>query len=741
MRQYELIEAVQLYNPNVNEVLLNKAYIYSMRKHLKQKRISGDPYFTHPLEVAAILINMRLDETTIAVALLHDTLEDTSATREEIDKLFGSEIGGLVEGVTKLTKLDFISHKAIQAENLRKFLLAVCDDIRVLLVKFADRLHNMRTLTSMRPDKQVRIAEETMEVYAPLAGRMGMQDMREELEDLSFRYINKDAWSAITTKLDEMYQKNSDLILQIEQELEKLLKVSGIEGRVYGRQKKAWSIFRKMQRKALSFEQLSDIYGFRVIVDSPEDCYRVLGLAHMRWSMVPGRFKDYISTPKHNGYKSLHTTLVGLARQRVELQIRTESMNDIAERGIAAHSLYKDKGSDVSTNPSTQAEAHVYDGLKQIINSLSDGANPEEFLEHTKLELFQDQVFCFTPKGRLISLPRGATPIDFAYAVHTQIGHSCIGVRVNGRNMPLMTSLRNGDEVEIITAKNAVPSSAWEAFAVTGKAKSAIRKATRAAVKQQYSGLGRKLLENTFARYNKIFSREDLGLLVAKLARSDVDDILAAVGCGELSSLEVLRALYPNHKEERLLSGSKVVNVGALALSNTPMDKESAMALLEVSKEEDSGQDLPIRCVNMGLPVRFCPSGAVPGDRIVGIIEPGKEIVIYPIQALALKAYEADPERWVDVRWDLESTVERRFFACLRIVISDELGVLAKITRIISDQDTSIKNMVINAFAEDFYELFIHLAVWDLKHLSMIMSQLKLLPFVNDLRRIYDERS
>lgn len=755
IRQYELVERVQAYKPDANEVLLNKAYVYAMRKHGGQKRISGDPYFVNPLEVAAILTRMRLDETTIAVALLHDTLEDTTATREELDSLFGEEIGLLVEGVTKLKKLDFVSHKAIQAENLRKFLIAVCEDIRVLLVKFADRLHNMRTLDGLRRDKQIRIAEETMEIYAPLAGRIGMQDMREELEELAFRYMNMEAWQIVTNKLNETTARNRDLVLEIENLLVQALAKANIKGRVFGRQKKPWSIFTKMQTQALSFEQLCDIYGFRVIVDNPEDCYRVLGLVHQTWSMVPGRFKDYISTPKQNGYQSLHTTIVGPSRQRVELQIRTTEMDYLAEYGVAAHVIYKEKSQKITDESVSSSELYIYNSLRQIIQSLSEGANPEEFLEHTKLELFQDQVFCFTPKGKLISLPRGATPIDFAYAVHTEIGHCCIGVKINGRNMPLMSTLKNGDEVEILCAKDRTPPTAWEALAVTGRARSAIRRATRQVIRQQYHGLGIRLLQRSFTRNNKVFSLDDLALVVGRLARRDVDDILTAVGCGEISSRDVLKALYPDHKYERMASKqndtkdtSRLVNltnqIGVRFKIDSQNQDDNHLDFVlneDIGLLEDSPKAIvPILGVNEDLPVRFGGGGAVPGDKIVGIVEAGVEIVIYPIQSSALTAYEKNPERWIDVRWDLDEEHAKRFAACLRVVLENTPGSLAKVSRIIADHDTNIKNMSFVSLASDFYELFIDLEVWDLTHLNLLISQLKLVNNVNEVRRIYDDR-
>lgn len=552
MRQYELVERVQKYKPDVNEALLNKAYVYAMQKHGQQKRASGDPYISHPLEVAAILTEMHLDESTIAVALLHDTIEDTTATRQEIDELFGEDIGALVEGLTKIKKLDLVTKKAKQAENLRKLLLAISDDVRVLLVKLADRLHNMRTLDHMSAEKRARISEETMDIYAPLAGRMGMQDMREELENLAFRHINPEAYETVTRRLEELSQRNEGLIKKIEEELSELLQAEGLKNaQVKGRQKKPYSVFRKMQSKSLSFEQLSDVWGFRIIVDDIPSCYRALGIVHTRWRVVPGRFKDYVSTPKQNDYQSIHTTIIGPSRQRIELQIRTRRMHEIAEYGIAAHALYKDRDAvtgDLTRSPTSNA----YAWLRRTIESLAEGDNPEEFLEHTKLELFQDQVFCFTPKGQLIALPRGATPIDFAYAVHTNIGDTCVGAKINGRIMPLVTRLNNGDEVEIIRSGIQVPPPAWEEIVVTGKARAAIRRATRAAIRKQYAGLGYRILERTFERAGKTFSRDGLKPVLHRLGQKEIEDAIAAVGRGELSSLDVLRAVFPDHQDERV---------------------------------------------------------------------------------------------------------------------------------------------------------------------------------------------
>ena len=741
MRQYELVERVQRYKPDVNEALLNKAYVYAMQKHGHQKRASGDPYFSHPLEVAAILTDMRMDEATIAVALLHDTIEDTSATRQEIDQLFGPDMGKLVEGLTKLKKLDLVSKKAAQAENLRKLLLAISDDVRVLLVKLADRLHNMRTLDHMRPDKRVRIAEETMEIYAPLAGRMGMQDMREELEELAFRNINPEAHLAVTDRLAAFFERNTGLVEEIEQALSELFVEHALYAEVKSRRKKPWSVFRKMETKAISFEQLSDLIGFRVVLANVEDCYRALGAIHTTWSMVPGRFKDYISTPKQNDYRSIHTTIVGPSRQRVELQIRTQAMDAVAEYGVAAHSIYKDHGSVTQTGGhAISKDTNAYAWLRQTIEALSEGDNPEEFLENTKLELFQDQVFAFTPKGRLIALPRGATPIDFAYAVHTDVGDTCVGAKVNGRIMPLMTELKNGDEVEIIRSKAQVPPAAWESIVVTGKARSAIRRATKNAIRKQYSGLGVRILERAFERAGKVFSREQIKPVLHRLARKDVEDVLADVGRGELSSPDVMKAVFPDHKEDRSAQPPKPREEGWFNLRNAAGMLFQVPGLASSRKSRSSAGDpkgaVPIRGVSGDLPVSFAPEGAVPGDRIVGIVQPGKGITIYPIQSPSLTQYDDQPERWIDVRWDIDEAMRERFPARVSVTAINEPGSLASIAQTIAANDANIHTLSMVQTASDFTEMVFDLEVWDVKHLNRLISQLKDNASVSDARRV-----
>ena len=729
MRQYQLVERVKRYNPAADEALLNRAYVYAMRAHGTQKRASGDLFFGHPLEVAAILTDLKLDDATIAAAVLHDTVEDTAATLDEIKTSFGPQIGELVDGLTKIKRLDLVSKRAAQGENFRKLLLAIAADVRVLLVKLADRLHNMRTLQFMSQEKRKRIAEETLDIYAPLAGRMGIQEMREELEDLAFRNLHPEAYETISRRLTELSEKSERLVEEIERDLTARLAAKGLTAKVTGRQKQPYSIWRKMERKSVAFEQLSDIIGFRIIVDTVDDCYRALGVVHTTWPMVPGRYKDYVSTPKQNDYRSIHTTVIGPKQQRVELQIRTPEMADVAEYGIAAHALYKDGG----TDPSKLAnESRAYQWLRRTIDLLAEGDSPEEFLEHTKLELFHDQVFCFTPKGRLIALPRGATPIDFAYAVHTDVGNNAVGCKINGRMAPLLTELQNGDEVEIVRADGQTPPAAWESLVVTGKARAAIRRATRAAVRRQYAGLGRQILERAFQRAGKVYSAEKLKGALSRLARASADDVLAAVGRGEMFSGDVVRAVHPDYKDDRRHGGPDPNGAGWVSVGQDPV--------LKIKLPDGSGPDsqaIPVRGIGSDLPIRFAPNGgAVPGDRIIGILTPGEGVTIYPIQSPALAAFDNEPDRWLDVRWDVDGGGQERFPARLGLESINEPGTLAIIAQVIADHDGNIENVSMKRRTQDFTDMTVDLSVWDLKHLNSIIAELRAKPVVSKVERV-----
>ena len=732
MRQYELVDRVKRYNPQADEDLLNKAYVYAMKAHGQQRRASGDPYFSHPLEVAAILTDLKLDDATIVAAVLHDTIEDTSATHEEIHQLFGEKIAELVQGLTKLKKLDLVSKRAEQAENFRKLLLAVASDVRVLLIKLADRLHNMRTLQHMKADKRSRIAEETLEIYAPLAARMGMQAMRNELEDLSFRHLRPDAHAMILVRLDELRARNGLLIAKIEVELSEQFAARQIAAEVKGRQKQPYSVWRKMERKSIAFEQLSDIYAFRILVGSVGDCYSALGIVHTTWPSVPGRFKDYVSTPKPNDYRSLHTTVIGPGRQRAELQIRTRDMHEIAEYGIAAHALYKDGRA--LDDSALSRESKAYQWLRRTVEMLAEGDNPEEFLEHTKLELFVDQVFCFTPKGTLIALPRGATTIDFAYAVHTDVGNSAVGAKINGSVAPLISELHNGDEVEILCAQGQVPPAAWETLVVTGKARAAIRRATRDAVRKQYSGLGRKIVERAFERIGKAYSDEKLRSALPRLARASIDDVLADLGRGDMTSGDVVKALYPDFRDERVAGPAPdKSDAGWFGL------KRAASLVFKIPGVRASQPDkaIPIRGLGGNLPVRFAPNGgAVPGDRIVGIFTPGEGITIYPIQSNALSAFEDQPDRWLDVRWDIDPERRENYPAQIAVTALHEPGALAEIATVIGDNGGNIENITMVSRSADFREMLIDVDVWDLKQLMNIVAQLRTKKIISKIERV-----
>ena len=749
MRQYELVEKVLSYNPKANEALLNRAYVYAMKAHGQQKRASGDPYFSHPLEVASILTGLKLDDETIATALLHDTIEDTQTTKDEIDRLFGPKVASLVDGLTKIEKLNLVSKKTQQAENFRKLLIAISSDVRVLLVKLADRLHNMRTLEHMRPEKRRLIAQETMDIYAPLAGRMGIQEIRDELEELSFRWLHPAAYETLMSRLNVLREQNRGLTQEIATELKAKLEAQSIKAEVSSREKKPYSIWLKMQNKQIGLEQLSDVYGFRVIVPKLEDCYAALGVVHTTWRVVPGRFKDYISTPKHNEYQSIHTTIVGPRHQRVELQVRTAEMHQIAEYGVAAHSGYKLaalarlNGDARGIRGPAPGESSAYQWLRKLVDNLLEGDNPEEFLEHTKLELFLDQVFCFTPKGRLIALPRGANAIDFAYAVHTNVGNRCVGAKINGRHMPLMNELKNGDEVEIILSDAQTPPAAWENAVLTGKARSAIRRATKEAVRKQYLSLGRDIMKAALERAGKS-GDTDLAQVLLRVGQRSVEDLFTAVGRGEITADEVLKAVDPALVQEGAPKRRTITrnDEGWFNLRRVTSFKFRWPGLLAGSEDlagsddEDGEKGIPIRGVNGSSIVRFCDGGAVPGERIVGILDPGQGITIYPIHSPHLRDFEDQLDRWIDVTWDIREGATELFPARIQVVAVNEPGSLGKIASVIGAAGANIDKLQMISRGHDYTEMLIDVEVLDLKHLTDMLNGVKNLNVVSSVNRI-----
>jgi len=710
MRQFELVERVKSYDPGADEDAINRAYVYAMKMHGSQLRASGDPYFSHPIEVAGILTRYRLDCASIITALLHDTIEDTPATQEEIERLFGREIARLVDGVTKLNRIELQSDHAKQAENLRKLVLAMSEDIRVLLVKLADRMHNMRTLHYIKnPDKRRRIALETMEIYAPLAERIGMQEIKMDLEDLAFTELHPDARSSIVARLGFLREQGGDLIGRILEELRKILTEAGIVATVSGREKTPFSIWQKMQRKNVGFEQLSDIMAFRVAVDGIEDCYRALGVIHSHYRMVPNRFKDYISVPKPNGYSSLHTGVFGPERQRIEVQIRTSEMHEVAELGVAAHWKYKRDGAKLT-------DGRQYRWLRELLDILEHASNPEEFLEHTKLEMFQDQVFCFTPKGDLISLPRGACPVDFAYAVHSQIGDTCVGAKVNGRIMPLRTQLQNGDQVDIITSKAQTPNPTWERFVVTGKARARIRRFIRTQQRTQYTELGRGMLVRAFRQEGYDYTDKALDGVLKIYKAVAVEDLVALVGEGVLSARDVLSSVYPELKN-RAQHADNVV-----ALKARPPERK------------DKSGAMPIKGLIPGMAMHFAGCcHPLPGDRIVGIVATGRGVTIHTIDCENLEQFADQPERWLDVAWD-ESEVKAHI-GRIDLVVTNEPGTLGAVSTVIAKNMGNITNLKITNRTSDFFEMIIDIEVRDVKHLTNVIAALRATPAISSVER------
>ncbi|HSV29802.1 MAG TPA: bifunctional (p)ppGpp synthetase/guanosine-3',5'-bis(diphosphate) 3'-pyrophosphohydrolase [Candidatus Omnitrophota bacterium] len=713
MRQFELVERVKSYDPGADEDAINRAYVFAMKMHGSQLRASGDPYFSHPIEVAGILTKYRLDSSTIITALLHDTIEDTPATLEDIEKLFGTEIGRLVDGVTKLSRIEMQSDHAKQAENLRKLVLAMSEDIRVLLVKLADRVHNMRTLHYIsKPEKRKRIAMETMEIYAPLAERIGMQEFKMELEDLAFAELHGDARASIIARLNFLREQGGDLIGRILAELNATLAENGVKAQVSGREKTPFSIWLKMQRKNVGFEQLSDIMAFRVVVESIEDCYRALGVIHSKYPMVPNRFKDYISTPKPNGYRSLHTGVFGPERHRIEVQIRTTEMHEMSELGVAAHWKYKSGG-----GGGKQTDGRQYRWLRELLDILEHASNPEEFLEHTKLEMFADQVFAFTPKGDLVSLPQGATPVDFAYAVHSQVGDTCVGAKINGRIMPLRTQLQNGDQVDIITSKAQTPNPTWERFVVTGKARARIRRFIRTQQRAQYVDLGRAILVRAFRQEGYDFTEKALEGVLKIFKAPSVDDLVATVGEGTLTGREVVQAVFPELK----------------AQAHRP---DNVVALQRKSRQDGKGKSnaVPIKGLIPGMAMHFAGCcHPLPGDRIVGIVTTGKGVTIHTIDCENLEQFADTPERWLDLSWD--DSDGNAHLGRVDLVVANEPGALGSISTVIAKNLGNITNLKITNRTTDFFEMIMDIEVRDVKHLTNIIAALRATPVINSVER------
>ena len=703
LRQYELVDRVLDYDPDADEAMLNRAYVFSVNAHGTQKRANGDPYFSHPIEVAGILTELQLDDETIATAILHDTVEDTVATPEQIRTLFGDNVARLVDGVTKLSKIEAQTENERAAENLRKFLLAMSGDIRVLLVKLADRLHNMRTLHFIpKPEKRRRIARETMEIYAPLAERIGMYEFMKEMQTLAFAQLEPEAYESITRRLAQLNEgSGGDRIAKIASGLKLLLGRNQIDATVTGREKHPFSIWRKMQERHINFEQLSDVMAFRAIVPTPEDCYRALGIIHRRWPMVPGRFKDYISTPKRNGYRSLHTSVIHAENRRIEIQIRTPDMHAEAEFGLAAHWAYKQAGDDL---PAVTGE-HRPGWIADLVEILDTAATPEELLEHTRMAMYQDRIFAFTPKGELIQLPKGATPIDFAYAVHTDLGDQAVGAKVNGRVVPLRTVLENGDQVQVLRSKAQVPQAAWMSFAITGKALAAIRRHLRGAEREQQVALGRKLYDDIVQRLPAALGAGALAEALKRLKLPDEGALMQAIARRTLNDGQVMEALMPGSLE---------------AVVHAPQSSAISIAGLAPGVAYELGE-----CCH-----------PVPGDRIVGLRRPDASIEVHAIDCATLGELADRSEEetdWLDVQWGdkTEGATAR-----IAVEVKNEPGVLGMLATIIGQHKVNIINLRLDNRDTQFHTNVIDVEVHDAHQLMRLLAALRAIDAVNSVERV-----
>jgi GTP diphosphokinase / guanosine-3',5'-bis(diphosphate) 3'-diphosphatase len=724
LRPCELTQKIHDYDPKADTGLIDTAYALAEKAHSTQRRDNGDPYFSHPVAVADILAGYRLDVASIATALLHDVVEDTSCKLPDIETRFGREIAGLVDGVTKLTRLELQSDRTKQAENFRKLVLAMSRDIRVLLVKLADRLHNMRTLHFVRdPERRKRISRETMEIYAPLAERIGMDAVKTELQTLAFTQLEPEAYATIQARLNFLRGQGADVIDDVRRELIQVCREAGVEPiEIMGREKSPFSIWEKMHRRNVAFEQLSDIMAFRIVVQTKGDCYGALGAVHSAYPVIAGRFKDYISTPKSNGYQSLHTgvTLRQPRNQKIEVQIRTAGMNDVAENGVASHWIYKAPDGKVD-----RTEVQRFRWVQDLLEILDDSAAPDEFLENTKLELYADQVFCFTPKGQLIQLPRGATPVDFAYAVHSQVGDTCVGAKINGRLMPLRHHLENGDQVEIMTARGGTPSPQWERFVVTGKARARIRRFIHQEQRQQSRDAGRVELTKAFRQAGVDGSEKALEPALKALKIASVDDLYISVGAGNLVARDVVHAAYPE-------------------LRQTPRGPRMIPPMLSRGKPSvRHDQDMPITGLVPGMAYTFAGCcHPVPGDEIVGIVTTGKGVTIHERECQTLTAFAATPERFIDVDWNYEAvgksgSAAKGFghSARISVIAANEQNALADISNAVAKQDGAIVNMKIVSRQQDFMEVLVDTDVRDVTHLSRIIVGLRGLKAIKGVER------
>lgn len=712
IRIQEILDKVAAHNPSANLELIQKAYVFAATAHVGQTRLSGEPYLSHPLAVADTLAEMGFDEATVAAGLLHDTVEDTKATIEELDENFGEDVADIVDGVTKISMIPFENKEEAQAENIRKMILAMSHDMRVLMVKLADRLHNMRTLDFQKAHKQKRIAQETMDIYAPLANRLGLYILKRDLEDLSFKYLRPDIYNQIDHWLDKHQVVEKQIIAKVVDLIKDLLASNGIDGQVYGRIKHKHSIYKKMQSQSLSLDEMHDIMAFRVLVKDIKDCYAALGLVHSQWRPVHGRFKDYISMPKTNGYQSLHTTVIGPEGERIEIQIRTEDMHRQAEHGVAAHWLYKEKGRVNSK------DLEQFGWLREIFERQSEETDSREFMHSLKMDLFKDEVYVYTPAGDVKELPEGATPLDFAFIIHTKVGQHCAGAKVNGRLMPLSTELKNGDIVEIVTDPSRNPNRDWLKIVKTARARSRIQHYLRTEERAHAVSLGRDMLEKEGRKVslnvNKAIKEGHMALVAQEMNFEGVDDLVASVGYAHTTPRKVLNKLYAVlHPDE------------VTAAPATPTVKESKDAATRKTEGVGiSGVD--------GVLMRFAKCcNPVPGDPIIGYISRGLGISVH--RADCPNVANMEPERLISVHWD--GAEEKPYEAGIFIIAKNEHGVLALVAQILAKNNVNITGLNMDNLVDGRAKLRFTVEVLDTTQLYQLIEAIRALPPILEVVR------
>ncbi len=721
----DLLRKIRSYRPNDDQALVKKAYDFSLQHHTGQTRASGEPYLVHPLEVAMALAEMRLDTTAIAAGLLHDSVEDTKVTVEEIRAEFGEQVAHIVEGVTKISKLEFASHEEAQAESVRKMVLAMADDIRVVLIKLADRLHNMRTLQHLSPERQLKIARETQEIYAPLAHRLGMGKIRGELEDLAFQYVDPISYNQVKEAIESRRKQGEAFLAEVQKIIEGKLQEAGIQARVEARIKRIYSIWQKLQRQHISVDQIYDMLALRVVTQSVNDCYGVLGIIHNQWRPVPGRIKDFIAMPRPNFYKSLHTTVIDDNGHAFEVQIRTEEMHKMAEEGIAAHWKYKD-------GPVSARDEQRLTWLRQVVEWQREVPNAEEFVSTFKIDLFPEEVYTFTPKGKIVILPREATPIDFAYNIHTQVGDTCVGAKVNGRIVPLRYKLRSGDIVEILTQSGHHPNRDWLGFVKSARARQKIKHWLNIHQRERAIEIGRKLIEKEARKYRialKGISDEDMLRVAGENGLGRPDDLMAAIGYGKFSARSILARLVPAEQTQ--------------VDSNLPGEDEHPGVLTSVVRRVFGGDVSPLKVKGhddlMVYRARCC--NPIRGEEIIGYVTRGKGVAVHSKSCPNVQTLMYEPERRIAVEWGSEGKLSTKepwatgYPVKLVVLCDNRPGMLKQITAVISDANTNIRNVGANT-EETHATIDIIVDIADLVHLERIVAGVRKIPGVREVQRV-----